>query len=161
MARPRPWSPRWRTGKRPRPARRGTGAEPGVQHPAEKAVNRSGWADERTTVGELRAAWLRFVEERDWAQFHFPKNLAMAVAAESGELLEPFMWVGGPESLEILKDPARRESVEDEVADVAGALMALCNASGIDLASVMARKMAKNERKYPADQYRGKYRLGD
>ena len=112
-------------------------------------------------MGELRAAWLRFVEERDWAQFHFPKNLAMAVAAESGELLEPFMWVGGPESLEILKDPARRESVEDEVADVAGALMALCNASGIDLASVMARKMSKNERKYPADQYRGKYRLGD
>ena len=133
------------------------GVEQGVQNPAEQTAIRSGWGDERTTVGELRAAWRRFVDERDWAQFHFPKNLAMAVAAESGELLEPFMWVGGPESVEILLDPSRREAVEDEVA---GALMALCNACGIDLAKVMARKMEKNERKYPADQYRGKYRLG-
>jgi NTP pyrophosphatase (non-canonical NTP hydrolase) len=71
------------------------------------------------------------------------------------------MWVGGPESLELLKNPERREAVEDEVADVAGALMALCNACGIDLAAAMARKMQKNERKYPAEVYRGRYRLGN
>jgi NTP pyrophosphatase (non-canonical NTP hydrolase) len=133
----------------------------GVSNPVDNADGRAAWADERTTVGELRVAWRRFVDERDWSQFHFPKNLAMAVAAESGELLEPFMWTSGPESLEILRDPARREAVEDEVADVAGALMALCNACGIDLAAVMARKMVKNEKKYPAERYRGKYRLGE
>ena len=132
-----------------------------VTNPEASASRRADWADDRTTVGDLRAAWQHFVAERDWGQFHFPKNLAMAVAAESGELLEPFMWVGGPESLELLKNPERREAVEDEVADVAGALMALCNACGIDLASAMARKMQKNERKYPAEVYRGRYRLGN
>lgn len=132
----------------------------GVTNPDQADNKRDKWADQRTTVAELRQAWRRFVDERDWGQFHFPKNLAMAVAAESGELLEPFMWVGGPESFEILNDPERRVAIEDEIADVAGALMALCNACGVDLASVMAKKMAKNERKYPADKYKGIYRLG-
>lgn len=130
-----------------------------MTNPIRPESTRDQWADHRTTVAELRLAWSRFVQERDWEQFHFPKNLAMAVAAESGELLEPFMWVGGPESFEILKDPDRRVAIEDEIADVAGALMALCNACGVDLAGVMAKKMAKNELKYPADQYKGKYRL--
>ena len=128
----------------------------------ENQVRRNGgtpWGDDRTSVAELRAAWARFVSDRAWEPVHFPKNLAMAVAAESGELLEPFLWLSGPDSLELLRDPVQREAVEDEVADVAGALLALCNTCNIDLSSAMARKMAKNEQKYPADVYRGKYRL--
>lgn len=117
------------------------------------------WSDAETTVGQLRAAWERFVDERDWRQFHWPKNLAMAVAAESGELLEPFLWTSGQESLEILGQPRRREAVEDEVADVAGALLAFCNAAGIDLSRAIARKLAKNALKYPVEQIKGRHSL--
>lgn len=117
------------------------------------------WSDSETTVGELRAAWERFVDERDWRQFHWPKNLAMAVAAESGELLEPFLWTSGQESLDILGQPRKREAVEDEVADVAGALLAFCNAAGIDLSRAIARKMAKNALKYPVELIKGRHSL--
>lgn len=117
------------------------------------------WSDNETTVGQLRAAWERFVDDRDWRQFHWPKNLAMAVAAESGELLEPFLWTSGEESRAILDQPQQREAIEDEVADVAGALLAFCNASGIDLSRAIGRKMAKNALKYPVESFKGRYRL--
>ena len=117
------------------------------------------WSDSETTVAELRAAWERFVDERDWRQFHWPKNLAMAVAAESGELLEPFLWTSGQESLDILGQPRKREAVEDEVADVAGALLAFCNAAGIDLSRAIARKMAKNALKSPVELIKGRHSL--
>ena len=115
--------------------------------------------DRTTTVADLRDAWTRFVAARDWNQFHSPKNLVMALACETAELMEHFLWMDNAASLEIARDAATREQVADELADVAGVVLALCNALDLDLSDAVARKMAKNERKYPADQVRGKYRL--
>jgi len=115
--------------------------------------------DHTTTVAQLRDAWARFVAARDWNQFHSPKNLSMALACEAAELMEHFLWVDNAASYAVANDPATREQIADELADVAGVVFALCNALGLDLSDVVARKMAKNELKYPADKVRGKYRL--
>jgi dCTP diphosphatase len=115
--------------------------------------------DRTTSVAELRDAWARFVAAREWNQFHSPKNLAMALACEAAELMEHFLWIDNAASHEVVKDAATREQVADELADVAGVVFALCNALDLDLSDAVARKMAKNELKYPVDLVRGKYRL--
>jgi NTP pyrophosphatase (non-canonical NTP hydrolase) len=110
-------------------------------------------ADASTPVATIRAALARFVAERDWDRFHRPRDLAMAVSVEAGELLELFLWVdpgtpgGRPDP-----DPAR---VEAEVADVAICLLNLCNRAGIDLAAAVARKLEHNAAKYPVAKARG------
>src|SRR5580658_5977508 len=99
--------------------------------------------DATTTVAELRAGMAGFVREREWEQFHSPKNLAMALAAEAAELMEHFLWIDNDASRAAVDDPARRGEVADELADVAGVVFALCNALDLDLSDAVARKMAK------------------
>jgi NTP pyrophosphatase (non-canonical NTP hydrolase) len=118
-------------------------------------------ADATTTVQELRQLMAEFVAAREWQQFHSPKNLAMACAAEAAELMEHFLWVGNEESRAVVADPVRRGQVADEIADVAGVLFALCNALDLDLSDQFRSKMARNELKYPVDKVRGRYRLED
>jgi NTP pyrophosphatase (non-canonical NTP hydrolase) len=113
--------------------------------------------DATTTLADLKETQRRFVAEREWEQFHSPKNLVMALAAEAAELLEHFLWVDDDASRKLVQDPAKRNAVADELADVAGCLLALCNELGIDLSDAVADKMARNAVKYPADQYRGKW----
>jgi NTP pyrophosphatase (non-canonical NTP hydrolase) len=96
----------------------------------------------------------QFVTEREWEQFHSPKNLVMALAAE---LLEHFLWVDNAESQRLMQDPKKRRAVADEMADVAGCLMALSNALNLDLSDAIRDKMARNKIKYPVDEYRGKW----
>lgn len=100
---------------------------------------------------ELSALVARFVEERDWAQYHAPKNLAAALAVEAAELQEIFLW-------RQLDDPAddKRDAIEAEVADVAICLLNFCNRTGIDLADAVRRKLRDAERKYPVDRVRGR-----
>jgi NTP pyrophosphatase (non-canonical NTP hydrolase) len=117
--------------------------------------------DATTTVAELRAAMARFVNEREWEQFHSPKNLAMALAAEAAELMEHFLWIDNDASRELVKDQASRDDVSDELADVAGVIFALCNALDLDLSDAVSRKMAKNVLKYPVEKCRGRYRVED
>src|SRR5262249_21267144 len=102
--------------------------------------------DDTTTVGALRQAMGRFVRDRDWDQFHSPKNLAMAVAVEAAELLEHFLWVDNAESRRLAEDAEVRAAVADEVADVTNAVLALCNTLGLDLSEAVAAKLAKNAR---------------
>jgi NTP pyrophosphatase (non-canonical NTP hydrolase) len=116
-------------------------------------------SDATTPVGELRDAWARFVRERDWEQFHSPKNLVMALACEAAELMEHFLWIDNDASRKAVEDPAVREQVADEIADVTGAVLALCNALGLDLSECVRRKMAKNVLKYPVEKSRGRYRV--
>lgn len=116
-------------------------------------------ADETTTVAQLREAMRQFVSEREWDQFHSPKNLAMALAAEAAELLEHFLWIDNEESRRQMQDPRRREPVCDELADVLGVCLALCNALNLDLSEVFRQKMAKNVVKYPVEKARGRYRI--
>ena len=106
-------------------------------------------ADATTTVGALKAAAGAFASARSWEPFHTPKNLAMALACEVGELLEPFRWLTGDESLAACRDPATRAAVADELADVFNLLMLFSLHSGIDVSEAVAQKLVKNERKYP------------
>jgi NTP pyrophosphatase (non-canonical NTP hydrolase) len=118
-------------------------------------------ADASTTVAELRQLMASFVAERDWQQFHAPKNLAMALACEAAELMEHFLWMENAESRQHMTDAARRAPVADELADVLGVCLALANALDLDLSDAFRAKMARNHLKYPADKARGRYRLED
>jgi NTP pyrophosphatase (non-canonical NTP hydrolase) len=115
--------------------------------------------DNTTTVATLREAWARFVAEREWQQFHSPKNLVMALGVEAAELMEHFLWIDNDASRTVAQEPATREEVADELADVTGVVLALCNALNLDLSEAIARKMAKNVLKYPVDKTRGRYRV--
>lgn len=115
--------------------------------------------DTATTIDALKAVVRQFVAERDWEQFHSPKNLAMGVAVEAAELMECFLWVDLPASRELVHDPKQREAIADEMADVFCYLLNLSNVLGIDLSDALTAKMIKNAKKYPAEQYQGKYQV--
>jgi len=108
------------------------------------------------TLEELTAALRRFVAERDWQQFHDPKNLAMLVASEAGELVAEYRWVPGPDADARSREPAARARIADEVADVGIALLLLCDRIGLDLPAAIEDKLAKNAARYPADASRGR-----
>lgn len=112
--------------------------------------------DPSTTVAELRQRVLAFVKERDWEQFHSPKNLSMALAAESGELMEHFLWSGSQASIEVARDPKKRPAIEAELADVVIYALEFANICGIDLAAAIGTKMAANAQKYPVAKARGR-----
>lgn len=114
--------------------------------------------DSTTTVGELRQMVREFVSNRDWQQFHAPKNISMALAIEVAELMEHFQWMEVAESRTIASaDPERYSAVGEELADVMCYAMALANELDIDIASTMRNKMKKNEVKYPAEKFKGRY----
>jgi NTP pyrophosphatase (non-canonical NTP hydrolase) len=117
--------------------------------------------DQTTPIHVLREAMRTFIAQRDWEQFHSPKNLAMALAAEAAEVMEHFLWMENAESRTVMKDPQRLEQVADEIADVLGVCLALCNALDLDLSDAFLRKMSKNVHKYPVEKARGKYRIDE
>lgn len=117
-------------------------------------------SDAETTVADLKRLVATFVEERDWAQFHAPKNLAMSVAIEAAELMELFQWESAEESRSKLRDdPKFRQRVEEEMSDVLSYLLSLAHHNGIDLSRALVEKMARNAEKYPASVIRGRARL--
>ncbi len=94
-----------------------------------------------------------FAEERDWEQFHAPKNLAMALIVEAAELVEQFQWLSPEESER--PDPDRRARIEAELADILIYLVRLADGLDIDLPAAVARKIEHNRHKYPAAKVRG------
>ena len=106
-----------------------------------------------TTIDELQAAVRAFTDEREWGQFHTPKNLIMALTGELGELAEIFQWLT-PEQADQL-DPQQRKHTTDELADVLIYLLRLADVLEIDLADALQNKLAANGSKYPVDQARG------
>ena len=113
--------------------------------------------DSNTTVAELRKLVADFVAERDWSQFHSPKNVSMALAIEAAELMEHFQWLTTDASRELASEPEKLAEVGDELADVIGYSFALANELGLDISSAVRAKMVKNAEKYPAEKYRGRY----
>lgn len=113
--------------------------------------------DSSTTVTDLRELVRRFVDERDWRQFHSPKNLSMSLAIEAAELMEHFQWIDIAESRRIAGDPAKLAAVGEEIADVLCYLLALANELEIDLSAAVRDKMVKNAAKYPRKRSRGRY----
>ena len=113
--------------------------------------------DEKTTVADLRRLVGDFVDRRDWHQFHSPKNLSMSLAIEAAELMEHFQWLTPEQSRAVAHEPGRLAAVAEELADVVCYALAMANELGLDLSTTLRDKMAKNERKYPAEKYRGRY----
>ena len=105
------------------------------------------------TLSELQRRVVAFAEERDWARYHNPRNLAMALSVEAGELLELFLWASddGPQPIR----PERAPRVAEEAADVLMCLLNLCERAGVDLAAALDAKLEVAARKYPAERVRG------
>ena len=116
-------------------------------------------ADSQTTIQDLLDFVSRFEAERDWAQFHAPKNLAMGLAIETAELMEHFLWTTTEESRQVQAEPERLRQVKDEMADILAYLLMLAHTLGVDLSDAFYAKMAQTAQKYPVDKYKGKYKL--
>lgn len=110
-------------------------------------------------LDELRDRLRAFVAERDWEQFHSPKNLAMALSVEVAELVEQFQWLSEQQSAAL--DADRLQRVQDELADVLVYLVRIADRLDIDLLAAAARKLELNAAKYPADRVRGQARKYD
>lgn len=110
-------------------------------------------APSRGELTTLRDLIRTFVAERDWDQFHTPKNLATALSVEAAELLEPFQWLKSGDASEM--NASLREHVRLEMADVLVYLVRLADKLDVDLAAAVTEKMALNRAKYPADKARG------
>ena len=106
------------------------------------------------SLDDLRAKVDQFSADRDWGQFHTPKNLATALSVEVAELLEHFQWQRGDEAFADLPE-AKRAAVAHELADVFVYLLRFCSVTGIDPIAAAEEKLALNAEKYPADRVRG------
>lgn len=97
----------------------------------------------------------KFAEERDWQQFHSPKNLVMALSGEVGELTEIFQWMTEGDSHNAASVPKTADAVRDELADVALYLIRLADVLGVDINAAVISKLASNAAKYPVESSRG------
>lgn len=101
-------------------------------------------------VAALELALQRLADERDWQRFHSPKNLAMALTREVGELVELFQWKSEEDSHAVAQDPGTARAVRDELADVLMYLVRLASVLGVDLNEAVVAKIAANAVKHPA-----------
>jgi len=113
--------------------------------------------DIETTLADLRRLVDAFVDRRDWHQFHTPKNLAMSLAIEAAELMEHFQWLTAEQSRAVAEEEEKLAAVGDELADVLCYVLAMANELGLDLSTVLRRKMVANQKKYPAPEFRGRF----
>ncbi len=113
----------------------------------------------KDSLDQLNRRLLQFARERDWEQFHSPKNLAMALAGEAGELLEHFQWLTEAQSSQL--SPEKREAVALEMADILIYLVRLAERLDLDLVEAAWRKIEINERRYPAEKVKGDARRAE
>ncbi|WLH71960.1 nucleotide pyrophosphohydrolase [Pseudomonas fluorescens] len=97
----------------------------------------------------------QFSLERDWAQFHAPKNLAIALSVECSELLEEFQWLTEEQSASVMGDPDQAARIRDELADITTYLLQLAGKLGVDLEDAVQKKIEKNAIKYPVEKFKG------
>lgn len=113
----------------------------------------------RDCLDELNSKLLAFARERDWEQFHSPKNLSMALAGEAGELLEHFQWLSEEASTRLVVE--KKDQVAMEMADILIYLIRLSERLDVDLIDAAYRKMAINQTRYPTEQVRGNARRAE
>jgi len=106
-------------------------------------------------IKELQDRLQRFTDERDWDQFHTPKNLVMALSGEVGELTEIFQWLTEEESKAIVGDVEKMKHVEEELADIQVYVLRLAHKLEVDIESAVEKKMRKNAEKYPVHLAKG------
>ena len=107
------------------------------------------------TIDELTDRVRAFARERDWGQFHAPKNLAMALAAEAGELLEPFLWCESNVSRKLCDAPDKRAAIAEELADELINALRQGDGAGIDPVEAILTKLCRNEERYPVEKAKG------
>jgi len=107
------------------------------------------------SIRELQERQRIFAKERDWEQFHTPKNLVMALSGEVGELTEVFQWLTEEQSRSVIDDPKKMKQAEEEVADIFLYLIRLADKLGIDIIEAASDKIKKNEQKYPIEKSYG------
>ena len=112
-------------------------------------------SDKTTTIRELRDLVEAFIDEREWYQFHNPKDLSMAVSVETSELVEKFLWISQQKSWQEVDD--NREEIEQELADVIITAFNFARAANIDIADAIRKKMELNAKKYPLAKAKGRY----
>jgi len=105
--------------------------------------------DTDTTIAELRQAVGKFVEQRDWNQYHTPKNLSMSIAIEAAELMEPFQWLSNEESQALVKEPKAQAEAADELADILIYCLSFANQADIDISEAVLAKLARNQTRFP------------
>lgn len=113
--------------------------------------------DETTNLNSIREEVREFVQQRNWQQFHSPKNVSMALAIEAAELMEHFQWLTVEESRAVVKDESKLTAIGEEIADVFCYTLALVNELNLDLTSIFRRKMERNRAKYPVAEFRGRF----
>ena len=109
-----------------------------------------------TDLTSLERAVANFAEERDWGQFHDPKNLSMALASEVGELAAVLRWIGNAEADQAAADPTTRAKLLQEIGDIGILLIALCNRLGVHLDDAVVANLALNAERYPVDSSYGR-----
>jgi NTP pyrophosphatase (non-canonical NTP hydrolase) len=114
--------------------------------------------DGSTTVGALREAVAAFVNAREWRPFHSPKHLSMSIAIEAAELMEHFQWLTAEQAQASAEQPAEQAAIAEELADIIIYCLSLSNALDLDLSSAVLGKLQTNEHRYPADEFRGRFR---
>ncbi|MFT4297580.1 MAG: nucleotide pyrophosphohydrolase [Candidatus Woesearchaeota archaeon] len=112
--------------------------------------------DDSTTIEEIKQKLLNFINERDWDQYHIPKDVALALSIEVAEILEHFRFKTDDEIAEWIKDKNNKQELADEIADTGMFLIDLARVCDIDLAEAIESKMKKSALRYPADVVRGK-----
>ena len=113
--------------------------------------------DAEITIDQLKTLVESFVAERDWAQFHNPKNLSMALAIEASELMDLFNWMAADLCEKYMSINGIWSEAKDELADILIYAIAFANRNKIDITTAVRVKMEKNEKKYPADRFRGHF----
>jgi dCTP diphosphatase len=111
--------------------------------------------DQKTTIRELKDLVLQFSRERDWEQFHHPKDLGVALACEVGEVLEHFRYRTNDEIRAVLQEPGQHRELSHELADCLWLVLRMADVCGIDLAAALAEKVALAAQKYPVDKVYG------
>ncbi|MAI72083.1 MAG: NTP pyrophosphohydrolase [Rhodopirellula sp.] len=111
--------------------------------------------DSDTTLREIKQMVSQFVEERDWLQYHDPKNLVMALMSEVGELADQFRWVKNTESHALAASPDHAEEVADELADIMMFAIEFASVCNIDISAAIASKLEKNAARYPVEKAKG------
>ncbi len=111
--------------------------------------------DKVITLQELKDLIEKFNQERDWKQFHNPKSVSMAIAAEAAELMEKFLWCDNKQSYQEVEK--NREEIEQELADIIITALSFANSANIDVAVAVKNKLKINGKKYPVEKSKGNF----
>ena len=110
--------------------------------------------DTKTTIKQLKEIVDKFIDEREWAQFHSPKNCSMDIAIEAAELMELFQWCDNKDSYNIAQN--KISDVQDELADIIMGVLCFARSTNIDITQALIKKLEKTARNYPIDKAKGK-----